>query len=123
MVPKKIGIKKEEPKDYNFAATIYLVNLSANGLPGTCLKQMTGGADRDRTGDLMNAIHALYQLSYSPTNKNVYFKNTQIDIYSVQYMPSFNNYIFTFLQGFYYENNTLFHGIYDRITYHHYAFL
>ena len=24
------------------------------------------GADRDRTGDLMNAIHALYQLSYSP---------------------------------------------------------
>ena len=28
--------------------------------------EMTGGADRDRTGDLMNAIHALYQLSYSP---------------------------------------------------------
>ena len=24
------------------------------------------GADRGRTGDLMNAIHALYQLSYSP---------------------------------------------------------
>ena len=33
------------------------------------LKEMTGGADRDRTGDLMNAIHALYQLSYSPTPK------------------------------------------------------
>lgn len=27
---------------------------------------LNGGADRDRTGDLMNAIHALYQLSYSP---------------------------------------------------------
>jgi hypothetical protein len=29
-----------------------------------------GGADRGRTGDLMNAIHALYQLSYSPLEKN-----------------------------------------------------
>ena len=27
----------------------------------------TGGADRDRTGDLMLAKHALSQLSYSPT--------------------------------------------------------
>jgi hypothetical protein len=26
-----------------------------------------GGADRDRTGDLMLAKHALSQLSYSPT--------------------------------------------------------
>lgn len=25
-----------------------------------------GGVNRDRTGDLMNAIHALYQLSYDP---------------------------------------------------------
>ncbi len=25
-----------------------------------------GGANRSRTGGLMNAIHALYQLSYSP---------------------------------------------------------
>lgn len=30
------------------------------------LKEMTGGADRGRTGGLMNAIHALCQLSYSP---------------------------------------------------------
>jgi len=30
------------------------------------LTEMTGGANRVRTGDLMNAIHALYQLSYSP---------------------------------------------------------
>lgn len=29
-------------------------------------KMGNGGADRNRTGDLMNAIHALYQLSYSP---------------------------------------------------------
>ena len=29
-----------------------------------------GGADRDRTGDLMLAKHALSQLSYSPTSKD-----------------------------------------------------
>ncbi len=28
-----------------------------------------GGADRNRTGGLMNAIHALYQLSYSPQKR------------------------------------------------------
>ena len=31
----------------------------------------TGGADRDRTGDLMLAKHALSQLSYSP----IYFED------------------------------------------------
>ncbi len=31
-------------------------------------KKGFGGADGDRTHDLMNAIHALSQLSYSPTN-------------------------------------------------------
>jgi hypothetical protein len=31
-----------------------------------CLKNF-GGADRDRTDDLLNAIQALSQLSYSPT--------------------------------------------------------
>ena len=30
------------------------------------LKGKDHGANRGRTGDLMNAIHALYQLSYSP---------------------------------------------------------
>ena len=30
-----------------------------------------GGADRDRTDDLLNAIQALSQLSYSPTKDNV----------------------------------------------------
>jgi hypothetical protein len=30
------------------------------------LARKTGGADRDRTGDLMLAKHALSQLSYSP---------------------------------------------------------
>ena len=29
-------------------------------------KDFTGGADRDRTDDLLNAIQALSQLSYSP---------------------------------------------------------
>ena len=28
---------------------------------------ISGGADRGRTDDLMNAIHALYQLSYGPS--------------------------------------------------------
>ena len=31
------------------------------------LKENSGGADRDRTDDLLNAIQALSQLSYSPT--------------------------------------------------------
>jgi hypothetical protein len=30
----------------------------------------TGGAEGDRTPGLMNAIHALSQLSYSPTREN-----------------------------------------------------
>ncbi len=30
-------------------------------------KDFNGGADRDRTDDLLNAIQALSQLSYSPT--------------------------------------------------------
>ena len=29
--------------------------------------EKVGGADRDRTGDLLNAIQALSQLSYGPT--------------------------------------------------------
>ena len=33
-----------------------------------------GGADRNRTGDLMNAIHALYQLSYNPIILKIYKK-------------------------------------------------
>ena len=34
--------------------------ISENGL------KKDGGADKDRTGDLLNAIEALYQLSYDP---------------------------------------------------------
>ena len=30
-----------------------------------------GGADRDRTGDLLNAIQALSQLSYSPISPRI----------------------------------------------------
>ena len=33
-----------------------------------CTDLPNGGADRDRTDDLMNAIHALSQLSYGPTD-------------------------------------------------------
>ena len=36
----------------------------------TFARAKAGGADRDRTGDLMLAKHALSQLSYSPTSKD-----------------------------------------------------
>ena len=32
-------------------------------------KEVNGGADRDRTDDLYNAIVALFQLSYGPENQ------------------------------------------------------
>ena len=45
---------------------------------------LSGGAGRDRTDGLMNAIHALSQLSYSPTelwkNNNNPFWTCQYDI-------------------------------------------
>jgi hypothetical protein len=34
-------------------------------------KRKVGGAGRDRTGDLVNAIHARSQLRYSPTPKKM----------------------------------------------------
>lgn len=34
--------------------------------------EVLSGADGDRTHDLVNAIHALSQLSYSPTDKRYY---------------------------------------------------
>ena len=59
-----------------------LVPCSANARPGCtsgvaystgqatyCLVRVFSGADRDRTDDLLNAIQALSQLSYSPTRK------------------------------------------------------
>ena len=33
-----------------------------------------GGADRDRTGDLLTASQALSQLSYSPTRVEIYYR-------------------------------------------------
>ncbi len=36
---------------------------------------MDGGADKDRTCDLLNAIQALYQLSYDPIRSERKFKN------------------------------------------------
>jgi hypothetical protein len=37
------------------------------GREETAEKQKRGGAERDRTDDLLSAIQALSQLSYSPT--------------------------------------------------------
>ena len=36
------------------------------GLPAEALAK-AGGAERDRTADLLNAIQALFQLSYGPS--------------------------------------------------------
>jgi hypothetical protein len=41
-------------------------------LVGSGLLHLTGGADRDRTGDLRLAKPALSQLSYSPSGKRMY---------------------------------------------------
>ena len=38
-------------------------------VPTTESSEGVGGPDRDRTGDLMNAIHARSQLRYRPTLK------------------------------------------------------
>ena len=48
---------------------LYVPSLKEMAAPYEALAKY-GGADRDRTGDLMNAIHALYQLSYSPKEFN-----------------------------------------------------
>ncbi len=44
----------------------WLANRSFLGFEEMNPRKAKIGADRGRTGDLMNAIHALYQLSYSP---------------------------------------------------------
>ena len=51
----KKGIRSEKEEAGN--------QLNFQGTWGYC----GGGADQDRTGDLLNAIQALSQLSYSPT--------------------------------------------------------
>ena len=43
--------------------------LSTVGTLSTERSERGGGPDRDRTGDLMNAIHARSQLRYWPTRK------------------------------------------------------
>jgi hypothetical protein len=40
------------------------------------LEQKDGGADKDRTCDLLNAIQALYQLSYDPIQSGEQFTNS-----------------------------------------------
>ena len=42
-----------------------MINLRMQTLPRAAFAKI-GGANRGRTDDLMNAIHALYQLSYGP---------------------------------------------------------
>ena len=51
---------------------VYTSTLAAGAARRSPLWAKTGGADRGRTGGLMIANHALYQLSYSPTRKLKY---------------------------------------------------
>ena len=44
---------------------------AAGSVMPTASSNYTGGADRDRTDDLLNAIQALSQLSYSPARANL----------------------------------------------------
>src|SRR5690242_2542767 len=47
--------------------------LSIRASSGRPLKRKLGGASRDRTGDLLHAMQALSQLSYSPKPKRRHF--------------------------------------------------
>ena len=58
------------------------------GLKAKCRKSLIsfGGAKRDRTADLLNAIQALSQLSYSPEQVQIYSREVsgcQLLFYSV----------------------------------------
>jgi hypothetical protein len=44
------------------------------------LKVYSGGADRDRTDDLLNAIQALSQLSYSPNELRIVFFSSMPEV-------------------------------------------
>jgi hypothetical protein len=46
---------------------------------------LNGGAERDRTVDLLNAIQALSQLSYSPTANNLEIFNTDKERLSIRF--------------------------------------
>ena len=48
-----------------------------------------GGAERDRTVDLMTASHALSQLSYSPDNLKQYFYHFMISYVNIFFIPYF----------------------------------
>ena len=43
---------------------------------------LIGGADRDRTDDLLNAIQALSQLSYGPTKESKGKEEADLLLYS-----------------------------------------
>ena len=47
---------------------------TSSGCATSCANR-PGGDKRDRTADLLNAIQALSQLSYTPVNKRYYSRN------------------------------------------------
>ena len=60
------------------------VSLARRRLP----MEQVGGANRDRTDDLYNAIVALSQLSYGPTSFNLFSKIDRLFLLATQlYLP------------------------------------
>ena len=57
------------------------------------LSEMIGGANRGRTGDLLNAIQALYQLSYSHIKKMNFIKMFKLYVNLAKSASSFVNFI------------------------------
>ncbi len=66
----KLGLKvlpSEDLKTRKISCQMNLLALSKEGETGSSAKVILGGAEGDRTPDLLNAIQALSQLSYSPS--------------------------------------------------------
>ena len=53
-----------------FSCGVYVYKMK-KGTPQLSLRCSSGGDKRDRTADLLNAIQALSQLSYTPVSKSI----------------------------------------------------
>ncbi len=72
--PTALGEERHYPHGYAIWLRTWVRSQSSRLSKGlityrTFMQGRNGGAKRDRTADLVNAIHALSQLSYSPTSK------------------------------------------------------
>ena len=60
------------PRTYEFEHAPIACGNKTGCRPAALMESESGGADRDRTDDLLNAIQALSQLSYGPTKDELY---------------------------------------------------